>query len=207
MIQFTQDETQPDWHGYFYSVLFFLNALVLSLLLHQYHYYRAIVGMRIRTAVIAAVYNKVYFIFHFLYRYTFANIVENPLRMVCLQALCLSNKARQTKTVGEIVNLMSVDTQRLMDLMKILHMIWSAPLQIILSLVFLYLTIGLSIFAGFAVIVLMIPLTSCLASWTKQLLVTQMVHKDSRIKLVNEVLNGIKVPVCAHEHVGDPHDA
>ena len=40
---------------------------------------------------------------------------------------------------------------------------------------------------------LLIPLNSCLASWMQKLQVKQMSHKDSRIKLVNEVLNGIKV--------------
>ena len=59
MIQFTKDETQPNWHGYFYTVLFFLTALVQSLFLHQYFHRAFVVGMRIRTAVIAAVYNKV----------------------------------------------------------------------------------------------------------------------------------------------------
>lgn len=59
MIQFTKDETQPDWHGYLYSALFFVNALVLSFFLHQYFHRVNLVGMRIRTAVIAAVYNKV----------------------------------------------------------------------------------------------------------------------------------------------------
>ena len=95
--------------------------------------------------------------------------------------------------MGEIVNLMSVDAQRLMDLAAHLHMIWSAPFQIVLSLVFLYFTIGPSTFAGFAVMVMMIPLNSCLALWTKTLQVKQMAHKDLRIKLVNEVLNGVKV--------------
>ena len=60
MIQFTQDETQPDWHGYFYTVLFFLTALIQSLFLHQYFHRAFVIGMRIRTAVIAAVYNKVH---------------------------------------------------------------------------------------------------------------------------------------------------
>jgi hypothetical protein len=95
--------------------------------------------------------------------------------------------------VGEIVNLMSVDAQRFMDLMPYLHNIWSAPLQIVLSLVFLYLTLGPSIFAGFAIMVLTIPLNIWLGNWSKKLQVKQMSHKDSRIKLVNEVLNGIKV--------------
>ena len=88
---------------------------------------------------------------------------------------------------------MSVDVQRLKDLMPNLHMIWSAPLQIVLSLIFLYLTMGPSIFAGFAVLVLMIPLNSCLASCSKKFQAKQMRQKDSRIRLVNEVLNGIKV--------------
>ena len=59
MIQFTKDETQPDWHGYLYTVLFFLTAMIQSLFLHQYFHRAFVVGMRIRTAVIAAVYNKV----------------------------------------------------------------------------------------------------------------------------------------------------
>ena len=52
---------------------------------------------------------------------------------------------------------------------------------------------GPPIFAGFGVMVLMIPVNSGLASWMQKLQVKQMSHKDSRIKLVNEVLNGIKV--------------
>ena len=59
MIQFTKDETQPDWHGYLYTFLLFVTALVQSLFLHQYFHRAFVVGMRVRTAVIAAVYNKV----------------------------------------------------------------------------------------------------------------------------------------------------
>ena len=128
-----------------------------------------------------------------MYMYTslYSKLFSHP------QALRLSNKARRTSTVGEIVNLMSVDAQRLMDLMSYLNMIWSAPLQIVLSLVFLYLTMGPSIFAGFAVMVLMIPLNFGLVSCSKMVQVKQMSHKDSRIKLIKEVLNGIKV-YCMH---------
>ena len=88
---------------------------------------------------------------------------------------------------------MSVDAQRFMDLTPYFHTLWSAPLQIILSLVFLYLTMGPSIFAGFAVMILMIPLNAGVAGVSRKMQVKQMGFKDSRIKLVNEVLNGIKV--------------
>ena len=59
MIGFTKDQTQPDWYGYFYAILLFLAAVVQSLFLHQYFHRCFIVGMRIRTAIIAAVYKKV----------------------------------------------------------------------------------------------------------------------------------------------------
>ena len=59
MIRFTKDESEPDWHGYFYAVLLFIAAVVQSLLLHQYFHRSYLVGMRFRTAVIVAVYRKV----------------------------------------------------------------------------------------------------------------------------------------------------
>ena len=58
------------------------------------------------------------------------------------QALTMSNSARKDSTVGEIVNLMSVDAQRLMDLMAYFNLIWSSPLQMALCIYFLYNIIG-----------------------------------------------------------------
>lgn len=54
------------------------------------------------------------------------------------QALVISSAARRASTVGEIVNLMSVDAQRFMDLITYINMIWSAPLQVVLALYFLW---------------------------------------------------------------------
>ena len=55
------------------------------------------------------------------------------------------------------MNLMSVDAQRLMDLLTFVNILWSGPLQIIISLYFLYNTMGVSILAGLGVMVLLIP--------------------------------------------------
>ena len=81
----------------------------------------------------------------------------------------MSSKARRNTTVGEIVNLMSVDAQRIMDLAPYLHMLWSAPLQIVVALVLLWFTMGPSIFAGFVVMVLLIPLNAIIAILARQL--------------------------------------
>ena len=56
-----------------------------------------------------------------------------------------------------MVNLMSVDAQRLMDLLTYVNILWSGPLQIIISLYFLYDTMGPSILAGVGVMLLLIP--------------------------------------------------
>uniref|UniRef100_A0A8C9HUR6 Multidrug resistance-associated protein 1 n=2 Tax=Piliocolobus tephrosceles TaxID=591936 RepID=A0A8C9HUR6_9PRIM len=109
------------------------------------------------------------------------------------RALVITNAARKSSTVGEIVNLMSVDAQRFMDLATYINMIWSAPLQVILALYLLWLNLGPPILAGVAVMVLMVPVNAVMALKTKTYQVAHMKSKDNRIKLMNEILNGIKV--------------
>ncbi|XP_064218526.1 multidrug resistance-associated protein 1 isoform X3 [Aotus nancymaae] len=166
LISFVNDTTAPDWQGYFYTVLLFVSACLQTLLLHQYFHICFVSGMRIKTAVIGAVYRK---------------------------ALVITSSARKSSTVGEIVNLMSVDAQRFMDLATYINMVWSAPLQVILALYLLWLNLGPSVLAGVAVMVLMVPINAVMAMKTKTYQVAHMKSKDNRIKLMNEILNGIKV--------------
>uniref|UniRef100_A0A452TJZ6 Multidrug resistance-associated protein 1 n=1 Tax=Ursus maritimus TaxID=29073 RepID=A0A452TJZ6_URSMA len=166
LINFVNDQKAPDWQGYFYTVLLFVSACLQTLVLHQYFHICFVSGMRIKTAVIGAVYRK---------------------------ALVITNSARKSSTIGEIVNLMSVDAQRFMDLATYINMIWSAPLQVILALYLLWLNLGPSVLAGVAVMILMVPLNAVMAMKTKTYQVAHMKSKDNRIKLMNEILNGIKV--------------
>ncbi|XP_077843252.1 multidrug resistance-associated protein 1 isoform X1 [Macaca mulatta] len=166
LINFVNDTKAPDWQGYFYTALLFVAACLQTLVLHQYFHICFVSGMRIKTAVIGAVYRK---------------------------ALVITNAARKSSTVGEIVNLMSVDAQRFMDLATYINMIWSAPLQVILALYLLWRNLGPPILAGVAVMVLMVPVNAVMAMKTKTYQVAHMKSKDNRIKLMNEILNGIKV--------------
>ena len=68
---------------------------------------------------------------------------------------------------------MSVDAQRFMSLMTYLHLIWSAPLQIVLAIVFLYIAMGPSVFAGVGVILLMIPVNAIIGLISRKLQVTK----------------------------------
>lgn len=81
----------------------------------------------------------------------------------------VSNAARKESTVGEIVNLMSADAQRFMDVTNFIHLLWSCPLQIIVSLVFLWEELGPSVLAGLATMILLVPLNGFLAVRSKTL--------------------------------------
>ena len=48
-------------------------------------------------------------------------------------------------------------------------------------------------FAGVAVICISLPITGVMASFARKLQLQQMQDKDKRIKLLNEILSGIKV--------------
>ncbi|XP_019754523.2 multidrug resistance-associated protein 1 isoform X5 [Dendroctonus ponderosae] len=154
------------WHGPFFAVLMFLTATIQTLFLAQYFNRMFIVGMRIRTALVSTIYRK---------------------------SLNISNNARKERTAGEIVNLMSVDAQKFMDLTTYLNMIWSAPLQICLSMYFLWQELGPSVLAGLAVMIILIPINGFIADKSKNLQIKQMKNKDERVKLMNEVLSGMKV--------------
>jgi len=83
---------------------------------------------------------------------------------------------------------MSVDAQRLMDLMAYVNTIWSAPLQIIVSLYFLYNTMGVSILAGVAVMVLLIPVNLFVSRIARKIQVRELKLESWPILVAGSVL-------------------
>lgn len=74
--------------------------------------------------------------------------------------------------MGETVNLMSADAQRFMDMANFVHYLWSAPLQIIVSIFFLWQELGPAVLAGIAVMVLLIPVNAFLVAKSKNIQVS-----------------------------------
>ena len=77
--------------------------------------------------------------------------------------------------------------------MNYMNSIWSSPLQICLSLYFLWNELGPSSLGGVAVIVLMAPVTKKIAQIMGGLQKKLMKAKDKRIELNSEVLSGMKI--------------
>uniref|UniRef100_A0AAQ5XXH7 ABC-type glutathione-S-conjugate transporter n=1 Tax=Amphiprion ocellaris TaxID=80972 RepID=A0AAQ5XXH7_AMPOC len=167
LLGFMRDEDAPLWKGYFYATLMFLLSCLQSLFNHQYMYTCFTVGMRVKTAVMGLVYRK---------------------------SLVINSSARRTCTVGEIVNLVSADTQKLMDFVVYFNAVWLAPIEIALCLFFLWQHLGPSALAGIATVILIFPLNGFIAKKRSKLQVKiQMKFMDGRIRLMNEILNGIKI--------------
>uniref|UniRef100_A0A8C0IE93 Uncharacterized protein n=1 Tax=Bubo bubo TaxID=30461 RepID=A0A8C0IE93_BUBBB len=145
LIAFVSDEESFAWQGYLYAILLFLTALIQSLCLQQYFSLCFQLGIKVRASLIAAIYKK---------------------------ALTMSSATRKESTVGETVNLMSADAQRFMDMANFIHQLWSSPLQIILSIVFLWGELGPSVLAGIAVMVLLIPINGFLVAKAKTIQVS-----------------------------------
>ena len=158
-------EPQPVIRGAAIAIAMFLVSVSQTVCLHQYFQRAFETGMRVKSSLTAMIYAK---------------------------SLRLSNEGRAAKSTGDIVNYMAVDTQRLQDLTQYGQMLWSAPFQIILCMASLYQLVGFSMLAGVAAMVLMIPVNGAIAKIMKNLQQKQMKNKDSRTRLMTEILNNMK---------------
>lgn len=158
-------EPEPVIRGAAIALAMFAVSVGQTMALHQYFQRAFETGMRIKTALTASIYSK---------------------------SLKLSNEGRASKSTGDIVNYMAVDTQRLQDLTQYGQQLWSAPYQIILCMISLYNLVGLSMLAGVGAMILMIPINGLIARLMKKLQKEQMKNKDSRTRLIAEIINNMK---------------
>jgi ATP-binding cassette subfamily C (CFTR/MRP) protein 1 len=158
-------EPQPVTKGAAIALAMFAVSVIQTTALHQYFQRSFETGMRIKTALTAAIYTK---------------------------SLKLSNEGRASKSTGDIVNYMAVDTQRLQDLTQYGQQLWSAPFQITLCMISLYQLVGLSMLAGVGAMIIMIPINGLIARLMKTLQKEQMKNKDSRTRLIAEIVNNMK---------------
>ncbi|KAH3665603.1 hypothetical protein OGAPHI_003791 [Ogataea philodendri] len=162
---YQEDTTTPLTRGFMLVAMMFLVSVVQTASLHQYFTRVFDTGIKVRSSLTSLIYKK---------------------------SLVLSVEAKQKKSTGDIVNLMSVDTQRLQDLCQSLNIIWSGPLQIILCLVSLYNLLGNAMWLGVFFLAVSVPLNTWVFRQQKKLQKTQMKVKDARTGLISEILNNIK---------------
>uniref|UniRef100_A0A8C3D234 ABC-type glutathione-S-conjugate transporter n=1 Tax=Cairina moschata TaxID=8855 RepID=A0A8C3D234_CAIMO len=165
-LEFIEDQEAPSWHGYFYAFIMVLLACLQTMFEQRYMYMCLVLGLKLKTVVTGLVYRKI---------------------------LIMSNASRKAVTVGEIVNLISVDVQKLMDLIIYFNGTWLAPIRIIICFVFLWQLLGPSALTSIAVFLFLLPLNFMITKKRSHFQEAQMKHKDERAKLTNAILSDIKV--------------
>jgi ATP-binding cassette subfamily C (CFTR/MRP) protein 1 len=152
--------------GYLLSVILFIIQMSLNFFITFYFYYSMEIGLLVKTALISQIYRK---------------------------AMILSGKARSIFTTGKVTNIMSTDTTRLDFACGFFHMAWSMPIQLCIALGLLIRNLGPSALTGFALLVIMSPLQGKVMKTLKKTREKAAKITDDRVKLTQEVLQGIRV--------------
>ncbi|KAK5580209.1 hypothetical protein RB653_000222 [Dictyostelium firmibasis] len=154
----------PNW-GYYYALILFANSMFGSIFLYQSNMITARTGNRLKSLIVLYVYKK---------------------------SLKLTNSSRAKKSNGEIVNLMSNDAQRLLELFQMINTLLFAVPMIIVSMVLLYDCVGWPSFIALLVMAISLPYSlnrgSQLSIYRRKL----VGFTDQRIKVVNEMFQAIK---------------
>uniref|UniRef100_A0A672GE99 ATP-binding cassette, sub-family C (CFTR/MRP), member 9 n=1 Tax=Salarias fasciatus TaxID=181472 RepID=A0A672GE99_SALFA len=150
------------------AVLLFL-ALVLQRTFLQASYYVTIeTGINLRGALLAMIYNKI-------------------LR------LSTSNMSMGEMTLGQINNLVAIETNQLMWFLFLCPNLWAMPVQIVMGVILLYYLLGPSALVGASVIVLLAPVQYLIATKLADTQKSTLEHSTDRLKKTSEILKGIKL--------------
>ncbi|KAI9594951.1 P-loop containing nucleoside triphosphate hydrolase protein [Syncephalis fuscata] len=95
--------------------------------------------------------------------------------------------------IGSITNLLSVDANSIGDISAYLHQMWFTPIQVVLSLVFLWKLLGTSTIIGFLVTAPLFYISGLASSKYTSLHERLMKTTDKRLAASNEVLQGIRI--------------
>jgi len=151
-------------------------------------------GLLLSSALIGTVTLASFLNTHFTYRI-------NRLGLRCKMYLYtrIYSKTTQLNTcemnkfnMGEIVNFMSTDSDRIVNFFQSFHAFWSLPVQIAIVLYLLYQQIGLAFLTGLIFAIILIPINKIIASKIAKFSQDMMLYKDERVKLVSEIIYGIR---------------
>lgn len=92
-----------------------------------------------------------------------------------------------------MVNIIAVNIQSLYEFAHHVTLIWSCSFSLVVGIWLLWRELGVAALAGLVVMGLFIPFSSFFTTRSKRLQIEKLKWQDSRIKTINEILNGIKV--------------
>ncbi|KAH9652214.1 ABC transporter C family member 3 [Citrus sinensis] len=166
LVQYLSGKRDFENEGYALVSAFCVAKLVECLCQRFFVFRLEQLGIRLRAALIAMIYNK---------------------------SLKLSSQAKQGNTSGEIINFMTVDAERVAELSWYIHDPWLFLLEVALSFLILYKSLGIaSVAAFFGTVIFMlvnVPLSRVQEKFQNEL----MKSKDERMKATSEILRNMRI--------------
>ncbi|KAH0736468.1 hypothetical protein KY285_012175 [Solanum tuberosum] len=165
-VAYSSSETRTFVKGVLLLGCLVVDKLVDSLSSRHFFFYSRRVGMRIRSALMVAVYQK---------------------------QLKLSSLGRRKHSTGEIVNYISVDAYRMGEALMWFHTGWSSGLQIFLSVGVLFGVVGLGAIPGLVPLIICGLLNVPFAKILQKCQTEFMIAQDKRLRFMSEILNSMKI--------------
>ena len=159
MIAHFESKNEENWKGYIYSILLFLT-LGHGPIVFAHHCCQLMeIGFCMRMSLTC---------------------------MISKKTLRLSSRGKSDFSTGEIINLVSIDCQRISDQIDFIGCIWGIPLQLAIGMYLLYNELGVAALFGFLGALVLVPLNSILGFIATKQKVSQLDAKDARMK-VNQI--------------------
>ncbi|XP_060582248.1 ATP-binding cassette sub-family C member 4-like isoform X3 [Ruditapes philippinarum] len=175
---FTPGSGVSKTESYLYAMGVSLCAIMLAISHHPYFFGVQRIGMKMRIACCSLLYRK---------------------------SLRLSSEGLGKTTTGQIVNLMSNDVNRFDQAVIFLHFLWVGPIEAVAVLAILWRELGPSTLAGFAVLLLLVPVQGWMGKLFSKFRQKTAKYTDERVKLMNEIIAGMRVikMYCWEKPFGD----
>ncbi|XP_054634835.1 ATP-binding cassette sub-family C member 10 [Dunckerocampus dactyliophorus] len=166
LVSFMEEEDAPASRGAWCAAALIASTLLCSFLQNIFVFRISKVALSARAALVSAIYSK---------------------------SLRVGGAGLAGFTLGEVVNLMSTDTDRVVNFFNTFHELWSLPFRLAITLYLLYLQVDIAFLGGLGVALLLVPFNKFLASRILSNNQDMLRYKDSRVKLMTEILFGIRV--------------
>ncbi|CAD6235855.1 unnamed protein product [Miscanthus lutarioriparius] len=165
-VGYLNESPRPTNKGYLLVLAFVVAQFMESLSSRHLLFRSQQLGVRVRSALIAIIYQK---------------------------GLALSSQSRQSSSSGELINVVSLDAERVGDFNWSMHELWLVPVQISLAMVILYSTLGLAAFAALAATLLTMLANIPLGKIEQNYQEKTMTAKDAIMSAMSEILQNMHI--------------
>ncbi|KAF6112505.1 ATP binding cassette subfamily C member 10 [Phyllostomus discolor] len=163
LVGFLEEGQEPLSNGLLYALGLAGGAVLGAVLQNQYGYEVRKVTLQARGAVLNILYRK--------------TLQLGPSR----------------PPAGEALNLLGTDSERLLSFAGSFHEAWGLPLQLAITLYLLHQQVGVAFVGGLILALLLVPVNKVIATRIMASNQEMLQHKDARVKLMTELLSGIRV--------------